>query len=499
MSISARLEKLRFLAAEMQLAFHLSQFAPTDFEARVLVRHVIVRAEGFIEHARGLRRPLTRAGFQTENFHRTKENYAIIFDEYFQLARDRLGAHVQDLDFGRRIELWNNIEISKFEFLADGAVEIYRMLDELSTPGYVPYADFPVLSDPVFKEALKAYRASGSSMLRVEMGSDPLAMTRPNTSAMLSLTPVHARAGQIALIHRWIKMGISQIDRFGAFPDVLRIMRARLITDAVSACDCLVTRQLAAGAPQQMDGLDALLDKKNISPNPISALVSVVGVESSIAPFRLVRDKVGAHLEIDPTVTLRSLLQALDCYDLDDLLNLYGLLRNVFEKVCRNILFLRTYLADGQTLYGVPGTSGSSAVPFDPNGGNGRAVAMPEQFLDTDEAYAAQLEFWLSGPKGERGTARSYFYTASMRSEVEDSYTKIEALGGGSARYDVHQFRRVHRFLLGRLEMEAVSERVTGILELITQLRSGDPDVLTELLLRFSKSPNSAPYLAGIA
>ncbi|MGC8468536.1 MAG: hypothetical protein ACP5NI_01395 [Acetobacteraceae bacterium] len=165
MSISARLEKLRFLAAEMQLAFRLSQFAPTDFEARVLVRHVIIRAEGFIEHARGLRRPLTRLGFPTEDFHRTKENYANIFDEYFRLARDRLGAHVQDIDFGRRIELWNDIDISKSEFLANGAIEIYRMLSELSIPGCVPYADFSVLSEFVFKEALKAYRASGTSML----------------------------------------------------------------------------------------------------------------------------------------------------------------------------------------------------------------------------------------------------------------------------------------------------------------------------------------------
>jgi hypothetical protein len=58
----------------------------------------------------------------------------------------------------------------------------------------------------------------------IEMGTDPLAMTRNNTAALLNMTPVHARAGQLVLIRRWIAMQIDLLDRLAAH---LRIVRIR--------------------------------------------------------------------------------------------------------------------------------------------------------------------------------------------------------------------------------------------------------------------------------
>ena len=126
--IPTRLEKLKFIVEEMQLAFHLAMHLTDPFAARTLARHILIRAENFIEHARGLRRPLIDAGFDTRDFHNAKEVYASAFEEYFKVSRHRLGAHVQDFDFGTRIELWNDIEIVKISFFVDGAQEIYRNL-----------------------------------------------------------------------------------------------------------------------------------------------------------------------------------------------------------------------------------------------------------------------------------------------------------------------------------------------------------------------------------
>jgi hypothetical protein len=112
-----RVEKLRFIIEEMQLAFHLTTHLTDAFVARTLARHILIRAENFIEHARGLRRPLNDAGYNdTRDFHKIKEAYATTFEEYFKVSRHRLGAHVQDIDFGKRIELWNDIEIVKISF-----------------------------------------------------------------------------------------------------------------------------------------------------------------------------------------------------------------------------------------------------------------------------------------------------------------------------------------------------------------------------------------------
>jgi hypothetical protein len=51
--IASRVEKLKFLVDEMQLAFHLTMHLTDPFVARTLARHILIRAENFIEHARG--------------------------------------------------------------------------------------------------------------------------------------------------------------------------------------------------------------------------------------------------------------------------------------------------------------------------------------------------------------------------------------------------------------------------------------------------------------
>ena len=184
--IPTRVEKLKFIVEEMQLAYHLTMHLTDPFLARTLARHILIRAENFVEHARGLRKPLNDARYNTHDFHKTKEAYASTFDEYFKASRHRLGAHVQDFDFGKRIELWNDIEIIKISFFVDGAQEIYRSLAPLNLPGYVAYADPSELTDPAILETLRQFQRAIDNRNWIEMGTDPLAMTRNNTAAVLN-------------------------------------------------------------------------------------------------------------------------------------------------------------------------------------------------------------------------------------------------------------------------------------------------------------------------
>src|ERR1700730_15148803 len=118
--IPTRVEKLKFIVEEMQLAFYLTIHLTDPFVARTLARHILIRAENFIKHAQGLRKPLNDAGYETRDFHTTKEAYASAFEEY-KASRHRLSAHVQDLDFAKRIELRNDIQLDKVSFFVDGA------------------------------------------------------------------------------------------------------------------------------------------------------------------------------------------------------------------------------------------------------------------------------------------------------------------------------------------------------------------------------------------
>jgi len=198
--IQTRVEKLKFIAEEMHVAFHLTRELTDPFIARTMARHILIRAENFIEHARGLRRPLTNAGYNTRDYHKAKEAYNSYFEEYFKIARHKLSAHVQDFDFGKRIELWNDIEIVKISYFVDGAQEIYQTLKPLNLPGYIDYSEPPELAEPGILEAIRLYQRTIDNRNWVEIGADPLALTRENTVATLNQTSVHQRAGQLALI-----------------------------------------------------------------------------------------------------------------------------------------------------------------------------------------------------------------------------------------------------------------------------------------------------------
>ena len=499
MTFAVRLEKLRFLAAEMQLAHRLAQFAPTDADARMLARHVIIRAKDYIEHARRLRGPLRDAGIDTKAYHKLKEYVAKEFESYFQIIRDKLSAHVQDLEFLERIKQWNSVDSSKAGFFADAGVEIYRLLEGLGIPGCIPLTEFSELSDPAFRHALIDYRGSGNKVVSLEIGSDALSMTRPNSSTIINMTPVHARASQLALLHRWIEAQKRLLARFAVYPDVIRILKARIVTDIISACDCLVTRPVASGAPQEMNGLDVLLTTSQALQNPIDQFRAIYNLEQVTAQLRAVRNKVGGHLDEDPNVSLATLLQILDQTDFEGVFKIYGTLRGVFEQAARQVSFLTGYLADGRTLYGVVGgQSGTSVTPFDDKPTLGRTTAVHEPIPESYEALAAKLEEYLTGDPEVRLRARSMFWQAFLHSPVEE-IVHIEERAGSATRYYHQSFRSSHRFLLQALRRETDSERTVGILELARECASGDPRTLAEVLLRYSDSPQSAPYLAAVA
>ncbi len=482
--IQNRIDKLRFITEEMQIAFHLAANLADPFFARTIARHILVRAENLIAHARCLRRPLRDSGFDTNAFHTTKEAYAAEFEEYFKVARHKIGAHVQDFDFGKRIELWNDIEIVKLSYFVDGAQEIYKCLAALTVPGYVPYAVPAELSDPKIVEILHQIQRSLDARTWIEIGMDSLAMARDNTSAVLNATPVHARAGQLALIRRWIALQLELRGKLAAYPVIARLFKERIVTDIVSFCDCLVTRTVAADALQAMDGLNKLVQAENQSSAAIDDFVSASHFETDLAATRRVRDKIGAHLEIDEAETLPMLLADLDAFDLDKALAFYARVAAAFNKQCFAVLFLRLYAADGARLYGV--TMGHSAVkPF--AGVAEPALSAPPalQLIDDEQEYAKNLTRWLDGDENQKGTARDFFWKAFIGSEKIKDIKETEHFGSG-ARYHIHQFRKAHQFLLDALNDDLSDFDFKGVLDLVMSCQGGAPYPLSEVLVRYA-------------
>jgi hypothetical protein len=482
--ITRRVEKLKFLTDEMHIALRLATHAPDSFSARTIARHILVRAENFIAHARGLRKPLNLAGYDTRDFNKTKEAYAAEFEQYFRLSRDRLGAHVQDFDFGKRIELWNEIEIIKIGYFVDGAREIYSGLATMSLQGYVPYTDAPEIADASFNEMLHRFQRPNDNRQWVEIGADPLAITRSNTSAIFNLTAIHQRAGQLALIRRWIRAQNCLLKEAEKHLYTARILKARILTDIVSFCDCLVTRSVPPGAPQEMDGLDRLVSASGESAAPISDFVATSNFDSELRSIRAIRDEIGAHLEIDDTRALNSLIADLDGLDLEKARGFYGLLEDVFTKVCRTVLYLRTYAVDGQRLYGVAADAGL-AIPFSGSACTAPHPPQPPPVND-EEAYRKSLAQWLDGYESQRGDARQLFWTAFSASETVEQIHESETLGPGT-RISAHEFRKAHRFIASSLPTAVSESDFVGILDLVLTCSRGSPYPLAELLVRYGR------------
>lgn len=200
------------------------------------------------------------------------------------------------------------------------------------------------------------------------------------------------------------------LHRLVARARIARILKGRIVTDIVSFCDCLVTRPVCPGALQEMDGLDKLIVASGQSSAAIDNFVGASNFQVELQAARAIRDKVGAHIEIDEAHTLTALLADLDTYDLEEGLSFYERVGAAFTKTCHSILFLRMYAADGQRLYGVS-ASHAPAVPY---AGDNVAVppappALPP--INDEEAYRTNLTRWLDGDDAQKGDARHFFGT----------------------------------------------------------------------------------------
>lgn len=481
-----RFEKLCFIVEELQLTLHLATHLVDPFVARTLARHLLIRSENFIAHARALRRPLLNNGFNIASYHRTKEIYAASFEEYFKVSRHRLSAHVQDLDFGRRIDLWNDIEVEKSRYLVDGALEIYLSLKHLNIPGYILYSESSVLIGVELIKRLHQYQSNALGDARLELASDSLGLARSNTISGLNTTAIHSRAAQLALIRRWIKIQIELLGQCSSHAGIVRIIKARIITDVVSFCDCLVTRQVGRASQQEMEGLDELIIAVGQSSDAITNFVEVSNFQTLLEDARNVRNVIGAHVEVDDVCTISDLTTLLDDYDLDKTLTFYNLASAAFIKTCRSIIFLSMYAADGQRLSGITSAPSKSVSFLNEQEISALAPALSDSLSD-EESYRTNLGYWIEGNEILKEDARQFFWSAFGHSEIVETIEEVEKLGGGQ-RFLRHEFRRAHKFIEDFIAGGVGDDVFDKVVELILACRSGWPYPLAEILIRISRS-----------
>lgn len=355
-TLAIRLEKVRFLVQELELLTSMCDASPTDETKRMLARRVLIRAADVVAHLQSLRSDLLAAGINYRDLKERRAAYEAELDAHYRTSRDRLSAHQQDLGLQDRIDLWEDIEAAKISYFVDGARELYEeCLGSMGLPGFSAYSSPPEADDPAMLEAvataLHEPRAPGQFVV---MAADPLAITRPRTVGMLNASPPHQRAGQLALLRRWIRMGAQLWIATREMPGCRRAVTAQLLTDIVSFADCLITR--ADASPKQtMEGLDRLLNSHD--EGAFARFERTFRFAEVLDPIRDVRNKVGAHLETDPRTDLDAVHRRIDSVDLWRLMSFYQVLHALFRDVCGRVLYLRGYLLDDEPLIGVVDTT----------------------------------------------------------------------------------------------------------------------------------------------
>ena len=487
MSLNTRLEKLRFILEEMELAHYLAKNASDDENARVLSRHVIIRAEDLIKHARSLRKPLLKAGYKLVDFNNAKEIYASEFESYFSVTRHKLGAHIQDFDFVERVELWNEVESIKVDYFANDALIIYKELEVLFIPELIAYNKPQEINNPNFDAKLTLFRNTKISRNGSELGTDPLALSRPNTTALINGTTLHIRAGQLNLLRRWIDYQLKLFVHLKGSKAVERILKGRVLTDIVSFCDCLITREVSAGSSQEMDGLDRLLIESGESTQLINQFLQVYEFEKRVSSIRNIRNKVGAHLEIDVNISLSAVLNKLDEFPFDDAIQFYRTVETLFCRVCSETLFLSPHLAHGQHSHGIA-SDNPLVVPYGLNYAPGKENLLIKSQYDCNEVYEKYYKKYKSCDLISKEEGRHYFWNAFVSATVIVEVKKKEIFQGGGLRYKQIKKRTSHDFILQKLLSAPDIEVLEYIFPLLSSCSTGDPDALTQVILEFSKN-----------
>jgi hypothetical protein len=135
-----------------------------------------------------------------------------------------------------------------------------------------------------------------------------------------------------------------------------------------------------------------------------------------------------------------------------------------------------------------------AVVPFEASEASESGHAGPKWMdLNDDQVYHAQWLIWRNGKEHEQGAARHYFWNAFLSSQLVETATEAEDLGGGNARYNQEQVRKAHIFLRGVL---ASSDEIDfdRALSLISSCRSGDPYMLADILAAYAASAPSERF-----
>lgn len=453
-------DALDFVIRELELTAFLCRFGGEDFEKRTIARHTIVRAEDVVKLARRFRKHVNIACVDFSAARVAIERFENRVSKPLITTRNRLAAHVQDLDFIKRLDLWDDIDLDLVQSCHRSALDVRSALANAGVP-FDEYASYPEILDAVLLERLVKYRGSTRPDALVRVRADPLAARRPNSTTILNGSPSHQRASQANLLIQWLRLqerllGVADSE------NVTRMLRCRWATDLVSLVDTLVQRE---GFEDEHTGLDAVLDAlpdedAKHAAESLRKFAQARNVEGRILPLRSLRNGFGAHVDVRPEQPVEVLCEGMDDLDWNGAAHLFQDIVSGFRKVCREAVFLQAYAIEDAVLHGISTVSPGVVKHFDPKEPEERPKAQLTGPIENDIVQIQiALDRWIESETDDT-EERHLLWNALLREGL--AYTVVE-----------------DRLLNGHSDRERLR-----ILELMGFCRGGNPNLLAKIISR---------------
>lgn len=334
---------------------------PNDYLARVYGRSVFLAVDAFLALAPRLKNEMRRDGRLaqpqadaiTERINKLRTDY----ESYYATVRGKLAAHQQEVDLGLLLEAWNEIDAVTITILSEDMQAVWESL-ALHGAGS-SFARPSELDDAnILTRFCSLVPTSG-----VRLGTDRVAITRPNTTGMIPTGLFQEKATRILTafegFQALVNSGLEQITANWLLPEKACV--DLFVIDACSIIDNLFEDRAATAHVVAEDSLVKFWKGQNV--RGIERLEQFQRDVALERKLRELRNKFCAH--VDPEVPLASLEAMLLTFPLQDLNNYLGSIWLAFREVCAQDIRTRPFLLHGQELRGVVAVVKTDAIkPF---------------------------------------------------------------------------------------------------------------------------------------
>ncbi|UAY53223.1 hypothetical protein [Ferruginibacter albus] len=467
---------LKYCLKEIIIVKKIIEIENSNFFKRSLARFVALRTDDFIKLAFSI----NKATINQQLIKNDLNAFQDLYKTHFKTQRDKFGAHFQELDFGSRLEFWSQIDYDKSSFFSSIPIDIYNKFNSLSDYETSEIL-FGEISDEL-KEKIKQLNSELDIEKYPNFSSDILSLTRYNSGGLIPCSNLQVKAGVLKSLEIIIEYSIELYKVCLVNDSISDILKKIIITDVVSYCDNFITRtDVAAGAKQEEDGLDKILDGTDFTTakNIITDFLSSYKFEEKLNKIRNIRNNSCGH--VDSSTSITSLKTDLDSLSFEEIESFYSQLKKTFKKICGEELVFRTFcLEPKDRMYGVQKLVGMPVKPFDED-------LVPEtEFdpLDVDDVTNYKFYFALLDDKDRHEEARHYFWDCFSRSKLVE-HIRYESVNGLYRSYDSIDYREAHKYFYELLSSttELVQDKIK-VIQLFLQCKSGYPNTILYILLK---------------